>query len=311
MGSFNKVCSVSGITITHGDEVVQFLVIPSRYKTSTAVDGAYELISFPMYGKYDDYGLVTLNDSIQTNISIEALKDNLDRFTWYTDHRDKYEITTVVDGKGEEHKFTTPVHTHKSLKNIDTIFNEMSRDDIFFRVGNKQAVVSQMLILKSVFIELVNSEMRNVEKMFIKLHTEAYKEKLERLKDGNVYDTFEDEAVADKVFKEITAIGFLSDYFCHHSFISSFDLFHGERLYKRIINIISDPEECLNDNAIWLFHVSVALKRALYYINKQFTPSLYGGQDHYYGIQLEFNKFVNKILEEKLEKFGDDYDLYN
>lgn len=95
MGSFNVGCSMSNISIGAGDEVAFFLLIPNNsewitnsltLKPSSALiypNDYFNLFSFPIFGKYDDYGSIC---DIKKDKNVELLE-----------HYFKAPINTLMD----------------------------------------------------------------------------------------------------------------------------------------------------------------------------------------------------------------------
>lgn len=87
MGCFNVACSVSKISITHGDDVVFIPLIHKNYKCTYSTDhqaprimatnhligydAYYQAFCLPIYAKYDHYGSI---DSIVQDANTEALE---------------------------------------------------------------------------------------------------------------------------------------------------------------------------------------------------------------------------------------------
>jgi hypothetical protein len=70
MGSFNVACSISGLSIHCGDEVVYFPLEKTKYPNHIIGDSnnmliypwcIYSPITLPIYGNYGDYGTVDIN----------------------------------------------------------------------------------------------------------------------------------------------------------------------------------------------------------------------------------------------------------
>lgn len=78
MGCFNTTCAMSNRQISYEDEIVSFIIVKSgRYNADdvglTYPWDKFQIISMPLYGKYDDYGSITLDDT--NSLAVKHLQE--------------------------------------------------------------------------------------------------------------------------------------------------------------------------------------------------------------------------------------------
>jgi hypothetical protein len=72
MGSYDSTCAASNIVIGYDDPIVAFVITANtkayNYKEAHLIYpwDKYSIVSFPLYGKYDDYGSIELNKNENT-----------------------------------------------------------------------------------------------------------------------------------------------------------------------------------------------------------------------------------------------------
>lgn len=290
MGSFNMICAMSDTTIRYGDDVVMCLVRERNYYNSCSPDGMYEMISLPFMGKYNDYGMIEMDDSIHNDLAkttFNLIQDRiyLEQYV-HGSNGSKKELNNLLSIVNKEEGFS--YDSFRSSRNPETVLEavleDVSRGDIFIKnnepwISKEPTRIHTMFIHRKVYDYLISTGIDETYSDYDR-HKELRFPKREEVSD-DINDMMYKFAIND----------YLTNFF-HSSYLfhSFFGITGNGLLIESLSEKLINGEDILKLSVVKLFMQLATMQRNMFILGKVFKPSSYGGQEFYKTEMLQFNQ---------------------